>query len=87
MMAEAEESIGIDPETQKEFEGASKYAFDKRHLLSNGIRLQLYGLYKVVTEGPCKSVNPVRLLAPGWREKLLAWEEASALTPQRAAQR
>jgi len=79
--------VSIDQSTLKKFEEVAKDAFAKRHLLSNGIRLQLYGLYKVATEGPCSSVHKLRLLSPGWRDKLVAWEEASALSQQRAAER
>ncbi|KAK6926038.1 Acyl-CoA-binding protein, ACBP [Dillenia turbinata] len=53
--------------------------------VSNDIQLQLYGLYKIATEGPCSAPQPSALKISA-RAKWLAWQKLGAMPPEEAMQ-
>ncbi|XP_026377387.1 acyl-CoA-binding domain-containing protein 1-like isoform X2 [Papaver somniferum] len=54
--------------------------------VSNDVQLQLYGLYKIATEGPCTSSQPsaIKLTA---RAKWNAWQKLGAMPPEDAMEK
>ncbi|KAK6936657.1 Acyl-CoA-binding protein, ACBP [Dillenia turbinata] len=54
--------------------------------VSNDIQLQLYGLYKIATEGPCSAPQPSALKITA-RAKWQAWKKLGAMPPEEAMQR
>lgn len=53
--------------------------------VSNDIQLQLYGLYKVATEGPCTAPQPSALKVTA-RAKWNTWRKLGAMPPEEAMQ-
>ncbi|XP_077225689.1 acyl-CoA-binding domain-containing protein 1-like [Tasmannia lanceolata] len=53
--------------------------------VSNDLQLQLYGLYKIVTEGPCSIPQPSALKISA-RAKWNAWQRLGAMPPEEAMQ-
>ncbi|GAB2264301.1 hypothetical protein Droror1_Dr00026435 [Drosera rotundifolia] len=54
--------------------------------LSNELQLQLYGLFKIATEGPCTApMPPAFKMAP--RAKWQAWQKLGAMPPEDAMQK
>ncbi|XP_010267531.1 PREDICTED: acyl-CoA-binding domain-containing protein 1 [Nelumbo nucifera] len=54
--------------------------------VSNDIQLQLYGLYKIATEGPCNTPQPSALKISA-RAKWHAWQKLGAMPPEEAMQK
>ncbi|CAI8598529.1 unnamed protein product [Vicia faba] len=54
--------------------------------VSNDIQLQLYGLYKIATEGPCSTPQPSPLKMTA-RSKWQAWQKLGAMPPEDAMQK
>ncbi|XP_075493872.1 acyl-CoA-binding domain-containing protein 1-like [Primulina tabacum] len=53
---------------------------------SNEVQLQLYGLYKIATEGPCSAPQPSALKMTA-RAKWQAWQKLGAMPPEEAMQK
>ncbi|KAL6972127.1 Acyl-CoA-binding domain-containing protein 1 [Sarracenia purpurea var. burkii] len=53
--------------------------------VSNDVQLQLYGLYKIATEGPCSVPQPSALKMTA-RAKWQAWKKLGAMPPEEAMQ-
>lgn len=53
--------------------------------VSNDVQLQLYGLYKIATEGPCSTPQPSPLKMTA-RAKWQAWQKLGAMPPEEAMQ-
>ncbi|PSS32982.1 Acyl-CoA-binding domain-containing protein [Actinidia chinensis var. chinensis] len=53
------------------------------HKVSNDVKLQLYGLYKIATEGPCSAPQPSALKITA-RAKWQAWQKLGAMPPEEA---
>ncbi|GAV89097.1 ACBP domain-containing protein/Ank_2 domain-containing protein [Cephalotus follicularis] len=53
--------------------------------VSNDVQLQLYGLYKIATEGPCSTPQPSALKMAA-RAKWQAWQKLGAMPPEDAMQ-
>ncbi|XP_042419286.1 acyl-CoA-binding domain-containing protein 3-like [Zingiber officinale] len=51
--------------------------------LSNEVQLQLYGLHKVATEGPCYGPKPMALMGSA-RSKWHAWQRLGNISPEAA---
>ncbi|CAA0813035.1 Acyl-CoA-binding domain-containing protein 2 [Striga hermonthica] len=51
--------------------------------VSNDIQLQLYGLYKIATEGPCSAPQPSALKMTA-RAKWQAWQKLGTMPPEEA---
>ncbi|GLU21283.1 hypothetical protein SLE2022_374290 [Rubroshorea leprosula] len=56
------------------------------HKVSTDVQLQLYGLYKIATEGPCSSPQPSALKMTA-RSKWQAWHKLGAMPPEDAMQK
>ncbi|XVE64432.1 hypothetical protein DITRI_Ditri07aG0100300 [Diplodiscus trichospermus] len=54
--------------------------------VSNEVQLQLYGLYKIATEGPCTAPQPSALKMTA-RAKWQAWHKLGAMPPEEAMQK
>ncbi|KAL9661905.1 hypothetical protein QQ045_026733 [Rhodiola kirilowii] len=54
--------------------------------VSNDVQLQLYGLYKIATEGPCSAPQPSALKMTA-RAKWQAWQKLGAMPPEDAMQK
>ncbi|KAL5538995.1 hypothetical protein UlMin_024314 [Ulmus minor] len=54
--------------------------------VSSDVQLQLYGLYKIATEGPCSSPQPSALKMTA-RAKWQAWQKLGAIPPEEAMQK
>ncbi|XP_004502682.1 acyl-CoA-binding domain-containing protein 1 isoform X1 [Cicer arietinum] len=54
--------------------------------VSNDVQLQLYGLYKIATEGPCSTPQPSPLKMTA-RAKWQAWQKLGAMPPEDAMQK
>ncbi|KAE9587250.1 hypothetical protein Lal_00004777 [Lupinus albus] len=54
--------------------------------VSNDMQLQLYGLYKIATEGPCSTPQPSPLKMTA-RAKWQAWQKLGAMPPEDAMQK
>ncbi|XP_043710329.1 acyl-CoA-binding domain-containing protein 2-like isoform X3 [Telopea speciosissima] len=54
--------------------------------VSNDVQLQLYGLYKIATEGPCSTPQPSALKLSA-RAKWNAWQRLGAMPPEEAMQK
>ncbi|XP_010555741.1 PREDICTED: acyl-CoA-binding domain-containing protein 1-like isoform X2 [Tarenaya hassleriana] len=52
----------------------------------NDVQLQLYGLYKIATEGPCTSPQPSALKLTA-RAKWQAWQKLGAMPPEEAMEK
>ncbi|XP_052173431.1 acyl-CoA-binding domain-containing protein 1 isoform X2 [Diospyros lotus] len=56
------------------------------HRVSNDVQLQLYGLYKIATEGPCTVPQPSAFKMTS-RAKWQAWQKLGAMPPEEAMQK
>ncbi|XP_010934831.1 acyl-CoA-binding domain-containing protein 1 isoform X1 [Elaeis guineensis] len=54
--------------------------------VSSDVQLQLYGLYKIATEGPCTAPQPSALKITA-RAKWNAWQKLGAMDPEEAMQK
>ncbi|RZC07272.1 Acyl-CoA-binding domain-containing protein 2 isoform C [Glycine soja] len=54
--------------------------------VSSDVQLQLYGLYKIATEGPCSTPQPSPLKMTA-RAKWQAWQKLGAMPPEDAMQK
>uniref|UniRef100_A0A1D1YME2 Acyl-CoA-binding domain-containing protein 2 n=1 Tax=Anthurium amnicola TaxID=1678845 RepID=A0A1D1YME2_9ARAE len=54
--------------------------------VSNDVQLQLYGLYKIATEGPCTAPQPSALKMTA-RAKWNAWQKLGSMPPEEAMQK
>ncbi|KAL0304433.1 UNVERIFIED_CONTAM: Acyl-CoA-binding domain-containing protein 1 [Sesamum radiatum] len=54
--------------------------------VSNDVQLQLYGLYKIATEGPCSAPQPSALKMTA-RAKWQAWHKLGAMPPEEAMEK
>ncbi|GFP94771.1 acyl-coa-binding domain-containing protein 1 [Phtheirospermum japonicum] len=54
--------------------------------VSNDVQLQLYGLYKIATEGPCSAPQPSAIKMTA-RAKWQAWQKLGAMPPEDAMQK
>ncbi|KAK4273872.1 hypothetical protein QN277_017183 [Acacia crassicarpa] len=54
--------------------------------VSSDVQLQLYGLYKIATEGPCSTAQPSALKMTA-RAKWQAWQKLGAMPPEDAMQK
>ncbi|CAL9243378.1 unnamed protein product [Arabidopsis halleri] len=54
--------------------------------VSNELQLQLYGLYKIATEGPCTAPQPSALKMAA-RAKWQAWQKLGAMPPEEAMEK
>lgn len=54
--------------------------------VSSDVQLQLYGLYKIATEGPCSTPQPSALKMTA-RAKWQAWQKLGAMPPEDAMQK
>ncbi|KAI3783840.1 hypothetical protein L1987_42928 [Smallanthus sonchifolius] len=54
--------------------------------VSNDLQLQLYGLYKIATEGPCSVLQPSAIKMTA-RAKWNAWQKLGAMPPEEAMQK
>ncbi|KAA8540058.1 hypothetical protein F0562_026750 [Nyssa sinensis] len=54
--------------------------------VSNDVQLQLYGLYKIATEGPCSTPQPSALKMTA-RAKWQAWQKLGAMPTEEAMQK
>ncbi|PON81239.1 Notch [Trema orientale] len=54
--------------------------------VSSDVQLQLYGLYKIATEGPCSAPQPSALKMTA-RAKWQAWQKLGAMPPEEAMQK
>ncbi|KAJ4956439.1 hypothetical protein NE237_013222 [Protea cynaroides] len=54
--------------------------------VSNDVQLQLYGLYKIATEGPCSTPQPSALKMSA-RAKWNAWQRLGAMPPEEAMEK
>ncbi|KAK9665213.1 hypothetical protein RND81_14G098000 [Saponaria officinalis] len=58
----------------------------ERGKVSNDVQLQLYGLYKIATEGPCSTPSPPAFKMTA-RAKWNAWQKLGAMPPEDAMQK
>ncbi|XP_074291742.1 acyl-CoA-binding domain-containing protein 1-like [Silene latifolia] len=58
----------------------------ERGKVSNDVQLQLYGLYKIATEGPCSAPPPPAFKMTA-RAKWNAWQKLGAMPPEDAMQK
>ncbi|KAG8390430.1 hypothetical protein BUALT_Bualt01G0082500 [Buddleja alternifolia] len=56
------------------------------HKVSNELQLQLYGLYKIATEGPCSAPQPSALKMTA-RAKWQAWQKLGTMPPEEAMEK
>ncbi|KAK2660160.1 hypothetical protein Ddye_006693 [Dipteronia dyeriana] len=80
-----EEWEGIErSEAEKIFEAAAKSvgSGDKDDLLRD-VQMELYGLHKVATEGPCRETQPMALMLSA-RAKWNAWQKLGNMNPEEA---
>ncbi|KAJ8554278.1 hypothetical protein K7X08_024956 [Anisodus acutangulus] len=61
-------------------------AADRSRKVSNEVQLQLYGLYKIATEGPCTAPQPSALKMTA-RAKWQAWQKLGAMPPEEAMEK
>ncbi|KAJ0963826.1 hypothetical protein J5N97_028948 [Dioscorea zingiberensis] len=54
--------------------------------VSNDVQLQLYGLYKIATEGPCNAPQPSAMKVTA-RAKWNAWQKLGVMSPEEAMQK
>ncbi|KAL0382451.1 UNVERIFIED_CONTAM: Acyl-CoA-binding domain-containing protein 1 [Sesamum calycinum] len=65
---------------------AAKAADRAAQKVSSELQLQLYGLYKIATEGPCSAPQP-SVLKMTARAKWQAWQKLGAMPPEEAMQK
>ncbi|XP_044511929.1 acyl-CoA-binding domain-containing protein 3-like [Mangifera indica] len=82
---EDDEWEGIErSELEKVFGEAAKYlgSGDKDDLVSD-VKMELYGLHKIATEGPCREPQPIPLMVSA-RAKWNAWQRLGNMNPEEA---
>uniref|UniRef100_A0A2N9ELY4 ACB domain-containing protein n=1 Tax=Fagus sylvatica TaxID=28930 RepID=A0A2N9ELY4_FAGSY len=82
--SEEDDWEGIErSELEKAFAAAAKFVVDKEEGLvgvENDVQLELYGLHKVATEGPCRDPQPMPLKLSA-RAKWNAWQRLGNMNP------
>ncbi|KAL7214067.1 hypothetical protein ACSBR1_026478 [Camellia fascicularis] len=81
---EGVESTELDEEFSAATAFVAAVASDRlSQKVSNDVQLQLYGLYKIATEGPCSVPQPSALKMTA-RAKWQAWQKLGAMPPEEA---
>ncbi|XVF36389.1 hypothetical protein REPUB_Repub19eG0054500 [Reevesia pubescens] len=72
-------------ELEKVFADAAKFVEHKGDLegLGNDVRMELYGLHKIATEGPCREPQPLAFMISS-RSKWNAWQTLGNMNPEAA---
>ncbi|KAI4315043.1 hypothetical protein L6164_027891 [Bauhinia variegata] len=65
---------------------ASKSNANRISSLSDDVKLQLYGLHKIATQGPCREPQPMALKFSA-RAKWNAWQQLGSMSPELAMER
>ncbi|XP_039018494.1 acyl-CoA-binding domain-containing protein 3-like isoform X2 [Hibiscus syriacus] len=74
-------------ELDKAFGAAAKFVEQKGDLgMGNDVQMQLYGLHKIATEGPCHEPQPLAFMASS-RSKWNAWQRLGNMDPEAAMER
>ncbi|RZB68151.1 Acyl-CoA-binding domain-containing protein 3 isoform A [Glycine soja] len=71
-------------ELEKEFMAATKFVSGEENRLGgagSNLRMELYGLHKVATEGPCREPQPMALKLAA-RAKWNAWQKLGNMNPE-----
>ncbi|KAI4321491.1 hypothetical protein MLD38_034863 [Melastoma candidum] len=92
---EKEEEVGDDDdwegiersELEKDFAAAARFADDRKDrldaIMGDDTKIQLYGLHKVATEGPCHDSPPMAMKVAA-RAKWNAWQRLGNMNPDLA---
>ncbi|KAE8725747.1 Detected protein of unknown function [Hibiscus syriacus] len=83
---EAENQTKVQPEESqmKVFGAAAKFIEHNGDLgMSNDFQMELYGLHKIATEGPCREPQPLAFMASS-RSKWNAWQRLGNMNPEAA---
>ncbi|XVF39831.1 hypothetical protein PTKIN_Ptkin01aG0063700 [Pterospermum kingtungense] len=72
-------------ELEKVFGAAAKFVEQKEDLkgLGNDVQMELYGLHKIATEGPCRESQPLAFMVSS-RSKWNAWQKLGNMSPDAA---
>ncbi|GMI77407.1 acyl-CoA-binding domain 3 [Hibiscus trionum] len=71
-------------ELDKLFRAAAEFIEHKGDLgMGNDVQMQLYGLHKIATEGPCRDPQPLVFMASS-RSKWNAWQRLGNMNPEAA---
>ncbi|GMJ15326.1 acyl-CoA-binding domain 3 [Hibiscus trionum] len=71
-------------ELEKVFGAAAKFIEHKGDLgMENDVQMELYGLHKIATEGPCREPQPLPFMASS-RSKWNAWQRLGNMDPEAA---
>nr|KJB63924.1 hypothetical protein B456_010G024700 [Gossypium raimondii]KJB63925.1 hypothetical protein B456_010G024700 [Gossypium raimondii] len=71
-------------ELEKVFGSASKFIEQEGDLgIGNDVQMELYGLHKVATEGPCHESQPLAFMVAS-RSKWNAWQKLGNMSPEAA---
>ncbi|MBA0869483.1 hypothetical protein Goshw_028541, partial [Gossypium schwendimanii] len=71
-------------ELEKVFGSASKFIEQEGDLgIGNDVQMELYGLHKVATEGPCHEPQPLAFMVAS-RSKWNAWQKLGNMSPEAA---
>ncbi|OMO64434.1 Acyl-CoA-binding protein, ACBP [Corchorus capsularis] len=72
-------------ELEKAFGAAAKFVEHKGDLegLGNDVQMELYGLHKIATEGPCREPQPLAFMVSA-RSKWNAWQRLGNMNPDAA---
>ncbi|KAE8695844.1 Detected protein of unknown function [Hibiscus syriacus] len=74
-------------ELDKVFAAAAKFIEDYGDLgTSNDFQMELYGLHKIATEGPCREPQPMAFMASS-RSKWNAWQRLGNMNPEAAMEK
>ncbi|KAE8683534.1 Detected protein of unknown function [Hibiscus syriacus] len=74
-------------ELEKVFGAAAKYIEHNGDLgTSNDFQMELYGLHKIATEGPCREPQPLAFMASS-RSKWNAWQTLGNMNPEAAMEK
>ncbi|XP_027940796.1 acyl-CoA-binding domain-containing protein 3-like [Vigna unguiculata] len=71
-------------ELEKEFMAATEFVANEGDRLENvgsNVKMELYGLHKVATEGPCREPQPMALKLSA-RAKWNAWQKLGSMNPE-----
>ncbi|XP_062101850.1 acyl-CoA-binding domain-containing protein 3-like isoform X2 [Humulus lupulus] len=89
---EEDDWVGVErTELERLFGAAMTYVgsssnADRVSALSNDVKMKLYGLYKIATQGPCLDPQPMALNFFA-RAKWNAWQQLAEMTPEMAMER
>ncbi|KAK8683908.1 hypothetical protein V6N13_039953 [Hibiscus sabdariffa] len=71
-------------ELEKVFGAAAKFIEHKGDLgMENDVQMELYGLHKIATEGPCREPQPLAFMVSS-RSKWNAWQRLGNMNPEAA---